>query len=169
MRFLFICLFVLLSLAACATAPVIGPHFTSLSAQPEDKANIYILRPHVDFGRAVWPNILFNKTKVAALPDSTYTMFRASPGAYSISTERTQLISGGWDIKGDIRVVAGKAYFLVLTRKTKEVSLLIPAGRGFFPVAATDVAWEGWVPLDPRDAPQALAELSFVQPTVESL
>jgi Protein of unknown function (DUF2846) len=154
---------------ACASAPASGPRFTKLAAISNDKANIYILRPHNYFGRGVWPNILFNGTKVAGLPDSTYTLVQALPGAYAISTEKSQLISGGWNIKGDIQVEAGKAYFLMLSRETKKVSTLMPAGAAFIPSNGTQVSWEGWVPLDIREAQLILVNLNFVQPQIELL
>ena len=156
-------------LTACATAPATGPRFTTLAAISGDKANIYILRPHNYFGRGVWPNILFNGTKVAGLPDSTYTLVQALPGEYAISTEKSQLISGGWNIQGNIQVEAGKAYFLLLTRETKNLSTLMPVGAGFLPLNGTQISWEGWVPLDIQDALPILAHLDFVRPQIDLL
>jgi Protein of unknown function (DUF2846) len=156
-------------LTACASAPATGPRFTALTAISNDRANIYILRPHNDFGRGVWPNILFNGTKVAGLPDSTYTLVQALPGAYAISTEKSQLVSGGWNIKGDIQVEGGKAYFLMLSRETKKVSTLMPVGAAFIPSNGTQISWEGWVPLDIRDAEPMLTNLDFVKPQIELL
>jgi len=161
--------FSLLLVVGCTTVPKDAPLFSGLSPQPLDAANVYLLRPHNDFGYAVSPVVFFNGTKVVTLPDSTYTVFRVPAGVYAITTERAQWWSGGWDVRGELKAENGQAYFLVLDRETKQHSGVVVVGTTPSPTLRTEVLNEGWVPYYREDATRMLARLRFVKPEIKAL
>lgn len=158
----------LLLTSGCATIPEDAPLYAGLFPQTVDAANVYILRPYHDFGRAVSYNVLLNERRVADLPNGTYTMIQVPAGTYSINIPGS-FWSGMKDIKGQITADIGRSYFLALVRQTKEQYGIAVIGTIAVPTHGTEIMWEGWVPYSEKEATRILGPLRFVKPDTPTL
>lgn len=163
-RFRRLLLGLLVFACGCATAPSDAPLFSGLSPQPSDAANVYLLRPHNHFARWASPIIFFNGTRIVDLPDGTYTMLQVAAGTYSITTERSQVWSGEWDIKGELKVENNHTYFLALIRETTSRPAYFIVGSAPVSVEATYLRTEAWTTYREEDATPILRSLRFVKP-----
>ena len=150
--------------SGCATVPHDAPLFSGLSPQPSAAANVYLLRPHNDFGRWASPIVFFNGTRIVDLPDGAYTMLQVAAGTYSITTARSQVWSGAWDINGELKAENGHTYFLALIRETTSRPVYFTVGSAPASTQGTYLSTEGWIPYLEEDATRILRSLRFVKP-----
>lgn len=112
--------FTTLFLAACApTPPPLGQYYQPESLLPADYARVYVYRPSSILNQKVWPNITFNGTSVAALPDGAYTSVLVKPGHYAIATASSKT-DDTFMMQTDLKAVAGKTYYVALIQNVKK-------------------------------------------------
>ncbi|MEM5785749.1 MAG: DUF2846 domain-containing protein [Syntrophobacteraceae bacterium] len=156
--FLFV---ILLSAGGCATAPEKGPRFTGLAENRPGYSTLYIFRPHEFIGKAVWPEVFLNQTRVVGLTDSSYTVVYIKPGRYWIRTEKSHFYSGLGNMPGEITVEPDKVHFLLLDRKYDT--------RPGVPMSEATLLYARWRLTDAREARSEIVRLRFVKPYVDTV
>lgn len=107
-------------LAGCVTAPK-AVRLERLPEVPAGYANVYLMRPPADLGQFVWPAVLLNGQRAAALPSGTFSVVAVKPGNYEVTMEKQQLLSWRWSGKTHISVRAGQTYYLELALEKREL------------------------------------------------
>ncbi|OYU25628.1 MAG: hypothetical protein CFE41_20460 [Burkholderiales bacterium PBB2] len=156
-------------MAGCASVPApSGLQFSTVEPTSSTHALVYILRTPHPLGKGVWPNVLIDDKVVANLTNGTFTVVRVSPGSYTFRTRMDPqfFLSAAWDSEAKIEVVAGRRYFLELTRKVENLHGLTFVGSSAYSTSSMKSSDHQLRVLPEEQATTNLAGLYYDKPLI---
>jgi hypothetical protein len=162
-----------LALQLCGCAGMVESGNFSPSAPKPGFAAVYVGRPYGWNVSYIPLSVELNGRPLAQLGISTYTRIELRPGTYKLAAADTYMtkVTYGKPVPLDLRVEAGKSYFLLPTRRVENVRPFVQIINNYAVTTQTGDVYGGFAvekPASGNHAPAEFAKLSYVAPEAAS-